>query len=507
MINENEPKKFNKAVCAAVHIVEAGETLYAISQKYGADYRRLMLLNGIKNPNNILPGQEICIPRATVPHNSKPAEAGPQPSPSPAPVPLSQPATHHPNSSPQNSQPTAQLPPSTSASHINDTSITSQNTTSNTAHPNSNNNQYNHSAPPAQSAPTSYPVAHNQNSVIRSNNPSTHTSPSNPSSHSNDTSADPLNTSTHFSHPNSENNQHLAAAPHAQSTPASHPAAYNQNSATHNNYPSAPPVRCSGQPARFHIIAQGDTLYGISRTYGIRLSQLMRCNPGIDPYNLQIGTRLAIPTPPPTRPHETLNISPKQPSSNSNSQLTAENNNDSQTPPASIQTAQNTSPAPDHEYAANSESALPNLSDASNINTSAASPNSSPQSEYTTNDSAAHSEQYSEKYNTDSDGIIYTVSNGETLTQILTHFNICLNALIHENPGVDFTGDLTGITLCIPYEDIFRHSSENQPYTVKSGDTLMLISETSGSNTDELLRINPCRNALDFSILGTKIRI
>lgn len=329
MTNENGPKKFNKAVCAAVHTVEAGETLYGISQKYGVDYRRLMMLNGIKNPNNIFAGQEICIPRNTVPNYNAPVDNPGVQQPSPKPN-------------------------------------------------------------------------------------------------------DPLN------HPN--------------------------------------PACTTDRPLRFHIIAPGDTLYGISRQYGVRLSQLMMCNPEIDPYNLQIGTRLTIPAAPAApMPRET------------NSAQSEQNPSSEQTNTTSAYNSENTD-SPQQQTASNPSSNEP-------VNITNASETSYRQSHETSN------------YTSDSDGIIYTVSDGETLTALLTRFDICLNALMHENPGVDFTGELAGITLCIPYEDIFRHSPENQPYTVRSGDTLMLISENNATNSDELLRLNPCRSALDFSILGTKIRI
>lgn len=324
MTNENGHKKFNKAVCAAVHTVEAGETLYGISQKYGVDYRRLMMLNGIKNPNNIFAGQEICIPRNTVPNYNTPAGDPGVQQPSPKP---------------------------------ND--------------------------------PVKYPN----------------------------------------------------------------------------------PACITDRPQRFHIIAPGDTLYGISRQYGVRLSQLMMCNPEIDPYNLQIGTRLTIPAAPAApMPHETNSVQSEQ------------NSSSDQTNTPLAYNSENTD-LPQQQTASNPSTAEPSSIADNNIH------------------------QTTSNFTSDSDGIIYTVSDGETLTALLTRFDICLNALMHENPGVDFTGELAGITLCIPYEDIFRHSPENQPYTVRSGDTLMLISENNATNSDELLRLNPCRNALDFSILGTKIRI
>jgi LysM repeat protein len=44
-----------------------------------------------------------------------------------------------------------------------------------------------------------------------------------------------------------------------------------------------------------YIIKQGDTLYSISRHYNVPLSLILRVNPYVDIYNLQIGDELCIP--------------------------------------------------------------------------------------------------------------------------------------------------------------------------------------------------------------------
>ena len=44
-----------------------------------------------------------------------------------------------------------------------------------------------------------------------------------------------------------------------------------------------------------HIVVAGDTLYLIAKMHQIKLDDLMRANPSIDPYNLLIGTELIIP--------------------------------------------------------------------------------------------------------------------------------------------------------------------------------------------------------------------
>lgn len=54
--------------------------------------------------------------------------------------------------------------------------------------------------------------------------------------------------------------------------------------------------RCSGH---VHIVEKGDTLYKIARRYDVRLFDVMRLNPYVNVYNLQIGDEICIPTMPP----------------------------------------------------------------------------------------------------------------------------------------------------------------------------------------------------------------
>lgn len=44
-----------------------------------------------------------------------------------------------------------------------------------------------------------------------------------------------------------------------------------------------------------YAIRQGDTLYGISRDYNVPLPLILRLNPFMDIYNLQVGDEICIP--------------------------------------------------------------------------------------------------------------------------------------------------------------------------------------------------------------------
>lgn len=51
---------------------------------------------------------------------------------------------------------------------------------------------------------------------------------------------------------------------------------------------------CEGQ---IHVIKAGDTLYSISRMHRVPLAMILRANPYVDVYNLQVGDEICIPVP------------------------------------------------------------------------------------------------------------------------------------------------------------------------------------------------------------------
>ncbi|WMJ87903.1 lytic transglycosylase [Anaerocolumna sp. MB42-C2] len=51
----------------------------------------------------------------------------------------------------------------------------------------------------------------------------------------------------------------------------------------------------NGYSCMIYNIKQGDTLYNISRTYNVPLALILRANPYVDIYNLQVGDELCIP--------------------------------------------------------------------------------------------------------------------------------------------------------------------------------------------------------------------
>ena len=64
---------------------------------------------------------------------------------------------------------------------------------------------------------------------------------------------------------------------------------------TMNYYVSGENV--NGRPCRgiVHVVAKGDTLYKISRSYDVKVADLIWMNPGVRIYNLQVGDKICVP--------------------------------------------------------------------------------------------------------------------------------------------------------------------------------------------------------------------
>ncbi|MCM1179219.1 MAG: LysM peptidoglycan-binding domain-containing protein [Clostridium sp.] len=61
------------------------------------------------------------------------------------------------------------------------------------------------------------------------------------------------------------------------------------------------PGQCRGY---VHVVEEGDTLYKLAKQYDVKLFDIMRLNPYVNVYNLQIGEEICIPTMP-ARPEKT----------------------------------------------------------------------------------------------------------------------------------------------------------------------------------------------------------
>jgi peptidoglycan endopeptidase LytF len=57
--------------------------------------------------------------------------------------------------------------------------------------------------------------------------------------------------------------------------------------------PNTPPMPCPG--GRFYTIVAGDTLYSLAKKFNTTVDAIIAANPGINPYNLQVGQVICIP--------------------------------------------------------------------------------------------------------------------------------------------------------------------------------------------------------------------
>ncbi len=57
--------------------------------------------------------------------------------------------------------------------------------------------------------------------------------------------------------------------------------------------PAPSPVPCPD--GTLYTIVAGDTLYNLSRRFGVTVDEILEANPGLDPNNLQVGRMICIP--------------------------------------------------------------------------------------------------------------------------------------------------------------------------------------------------------------------
>lgn len=73
---KNPPTTPPPATCQTTHIVQRGETLYRIGLRYGVSQTIIAQVNNLTNPNRIYAGQRLCIPSNNQPPPTTPPPAG-----------------------------------------------------------------------------------------------------------------------------------------------------------------------------------------------------------------------------------------------------------------------------------------------------------------------------------------------------------------------------------------------------------------------------------------------
>nr|WP_227019136.1 LysM peptidoglycan-binding domain-containing protein [Sinanaerobacter chloroacetimidivorans] len=239
--------------------------------------------------------------------------------------------------------------------------------------------------------------------------------------------------------------------------------------------PSPTPV-CDGM---IHTVRPGDTLYMLAKEHNVTLDAIIKANPQVDCYMLQVGMKLCI-------PRSAGGAAPATP--------------DYPTP-ACPNGMIHTIVAGDTLYA---------LARHHNITLDSiikANPNLDPYNLRIGMKICIPGGASNQQGGGCPGGTLYSTQRGDTVTRILDRFEISFAALQNSNRGVDFSGSLENMTLCIPSDDMFRTCPMADAYMVKSGDTLDSISRTLLVSPDRLLIANPVLAVEDFSIIGTKVCI
>ena len=200
-----------------------------------------------------------------------------------------------------------------------------------------------------------------------------------------------------------------------------------------------------------YTIHSGDTVWKLSQTYGVNVQDILDVNPGIDPQNLQIGSTLCIPS-------------------------------------------AHTVPAP-------SAKGAPPAKTAPMVETAPMTPGMPPVA-------------------CPKGTFRYTIQSGDTVWKLSQIYGVSTQDILDVNPGIDPQNLQIGSTLCIPSaHTVPAPSAKGAPpaktapmvetapmtpgmppvacpkgtfrYTIQSGDTVWKLSQTYGVSTQDILDVNP----------------
>lgn len=221
-----------------------------------------------------------------------------------------------------------------------------------------------------------------------------------------------------------------------------------------NDYRQVP---CQGQ---IYVIQAGDTIYRISRRYGVTVEAILAVNPGLDPDRLFIGQRICIPV-----------------------QLTC--------PGGQIYVIQ----ANDTLFAI-----------AARFNTTvnaiiAANPGLDPNRLFIGQRICIPVAPA-----TCPGGQLYTIRAGDTVFALAQRFQVSVNAILAANPGLNPNALRIGQQICIPGRPQLNCPSGNI-YVIRPGDNLYSIAQRNGITLQALINANPQLTDPSNLTVGTNICI
>lgn len=103
-------------------------------------------------------------------------------------------------------------------------------------------------------------------------------------------------------------------------------------------------------------------------------------------------------------------------------------------------------------------------------------------------------------------GNYYTIRLGDTFYSIARRVNVTVDALEEANPNVDPNRLLAGQVICIPAAPQPAPCSQNNYYTIVSGDTLYSIARRFNTTIRDIMALNPNINPYDLRV-GQRICI
>ena len=185
-----------------------------------------------------------------------------------------------------------------------------------------------------------------------------------------------------------------------------------------------------------YTIKQGDTLYELARTYNTTVEAIMAINPGIDPYNLQIGQVICIP--------------------------------ESDKPPHRC-------PVGSFPYTIKAGDTLYELARTYNTTVEAIMAINPGIDPYNLQIGQVICIPESDKPPHKCDGHYYVVRPGDTLYTISKKYNVSVAKLIEANPGIDPNNLQVGQLICIPKSDHHKPCPGGTIYKVMEHDNLSTI--------------------------------
>ena len=235
--------------------------------------------------------------------------------------------------------------------------------------------------------------------------------------------------------------------------------------------PSSKPelLCCRGEDEETYVIQLKDTLYTIAEKQNTSVEAILAKNPGIDPYNLKPGSPICVPK---RQANNNMMSDPERPSEPLADTM----------PPTSW-----------NEPDPNMQTQEPRINMNSGLNSSMQGSNKM--------------QMLNSADNMNCDGRYYTVKSGDTLESILNAFDYTYASMAFANPNVDLYNLSEGMKICVPLYDMFKGCNSGTTYIVKNGDTLSSLSSRFGVTQAELMSANPFMRSRDFTTAGSRICI